>query len=68
MEFNIFTSGYFNRELNFCIENLPSNNIKDIPYSILLTEKILLRVLHKLVNCLIWVLERLRCCKFVYTN
>ena len=43
MEFNIFTSGYFNRELNFCIENLPSNNIKDIPYSILLTEKILLR-------------------------
>ena len=40
---NKFTSGYFNRELNFCIENLPINNIKNIPYSVLLTEKILLR-------------------------
>ena len=43
MAFNIFTSGYFNRELNFCIENLPENNIGEIPYSIFLTEKILLR-------------------------
>ena len=43
MEFSKFTSGFFNRELNFCIENLPENYIKDIPYSILLTEKILLR-------------------------
>jgi ATP-dependent DNA helicase RecQ len=43
MVLNKFTSGYFNRELNFCIENLPKNNIKNIPYSVLLTEKILLR-------------------------
>ena len=43
MILNKFTSGYFNRELNFCIENLPKNNIKNIPYSVLLTEKILLR-------------------------
>ncbi len=43
MVLNKFTSGYFNRELNFCIENLPKNNIKNIPYSILLTEKTLLR-------------------------
>ena len=43
MEFSKFTSGFFNRELSFCIENLTKNNINNLPYSILLTEKILLR-------------------------
>ena len=40
MEYKNFTAGYFDGEINFCIENLPRKFIENIPLSLFLTEKI----------------------------
>ena len=43
MEYKNFTAGYFDGEINFCIENLQRKFIENIPLSLFLTEKIFLR-------------------------
>ena len=39
MKFKKITAGYFDGEINFCIENLPDILIENIPLSLFLTEK-----------------------------
>ena len=43
MEYKKITAGFFDKEINFCIYNLPKKQIDNIPYSLLLTENIIKR-------------------------
>ena len=47
MEYKKITAGFFDKEINFCIYNLPNKQVDNIPYSLLLTENIIFLLSEK---------------------